>query len=287
MKWIRILLIMVAVALLAALGTAMWLGPRWIQKTVMSAAAKELGMEMTVESVDVNLWRSSVELRGLTILNPPDFPEAEAMEVRRVFVVYKWSTLFRQTVVLPELELDVARAIMVTRADGVSNFQQVALTTRPPSKPATPPMESDPLEEALAEMDPTPTGPPAAPPKAKKGKTKREVHIGTFTIKLGSVETRDYSKGKGTEPRVRTYTLNLEQIYHDLTDFEAVGTDLIVAMSFAIGPQLIQEVMEESDVSMESLADTILTHEGNLDELGEKLDGQTKKLQQSIKKLFK
>ncbi len=288
MKWMRIVLVFAVVAVLAA----MWLGPRMIRKALVSAVAKELGMEMTLESVDVSLWRSSVDIRGLTIVNPPDFPETEAVDVRRIFVKYEPLTLMRNTVVLPEVELDVARAVMVTRTDGVSNFQQAALRPRPrATPPAAPP--SDPLEEALAEMTPTSTDTPAPPstppaqPKAKKVKPEREVHIGKLTMKLGEVETRDYSKGPEGEPRVRTYTLNLEQIYYDVKDFDAVGTDLAVAMSFAIGPQLIQEAVEESGVTIEDLTETIMTHEGDLDELGKKLDSQTKELQRSLRKLLK
>ena len=53
--------------------------------------------DATIDAVDVALLRQTVEVKGLTVLNPPPFRKGPALSIKRMVVEYDWKSLLTRT----------------------------------------------------------------------------------------------------------------------------------------------------------------------------------------------
>lgn len=274
-KW-KILLIVVLVVLCGLVWSRDWI----IHAASERALSRALGAPVEVDAVQSRLFGSNVELQGIRFLNPEGFPEGTALEVDRIFVRYRWASLASRIIRLPRVELDVGRVVVVTDERGKMNvnefpaLQQVRLPVPSPTATMPPPEQPAAPREVSA---------PEAKPVASRDKPPREAQVDTLVFRLRELEMRDYSRDP-VSPKVRTYRLNYERSFEDVRDPQAVVQALSMDLAFALGPQLLRDVASDSGVDLQDLMDTVVGHEGDLEELGRKLDEQTKDLQRELRR---
>ena len=273
MKILKAIVVLVVVAVIGVV-LARYLVVRNIVQTVL---AEQLGAEVEVGEMDVDIWRSTVSLTDIRFANPEGFHGDTALEINRLDLTYRFFSLFTRTVRLPRVVLDVNRVVMVTNEEGQTNLEQFVVEGRERDWART--------EKAVVTTEET-TQPVEAVPEPRRTRARRETHIDRLDFRLGEVEMRDYSRS-GPEPAVRNYRLNLERTFTDVRELEsiaqAVGTDLAMTM----GPQLFRDLLDDSGVRTEDLLETISEHNGDLEELGRKLDEQTKDLQRELRQQFR
>lgn len=281
----RIWKIMVLVVVLAFVGIV--LARQMVARSIVqSVLAENFDGEVDIETIDVDLWRSTVLLDGIHVRNPAEFPGDTALEVDRLHITYRFFSLFTRTVQLPSVTLHVKRVVMVTNEQGQNNFERLARRNNPRVAPAgesLPVPGDDPSGAGTVSDSAVPTNERERAQDKSAAKSRRNTHIDHLEFRLGEVEMRDYSRG-APEPSVRNYRLNLERTFSDVQDVDAVVQALGMDLAMAMGPQLIRDVMEESNVRAEDIMETITTHDGDLDELGRKLDSQTKDLQRELRR---
>lgn len=223
-----------------------------IRVTTRAVVRNLTGFDAKVDDIRVGILKPSIEVRGLELFNPPDFPRREAIAIERVYVRYSPGLLFAREIHLPEVVLDMPSLVVIRKADGETNLERLGKKAG-----AKPPATK------------TPGGaPPEAPPAEKS--EPRPLRIDRLTVKLGTAQFIDYA-GRGPEPRTRTFPMNVERTYTDVTDLNRVAVKL------------------SADVLASGLAHIAETFSGKLKAGGdiEKVEGGAKEIGAFFKRAFK
>lgn len=230
MKTVRICLL----AALALLATAFLFRNVVLKRQLEKVLAEQTGFGLEVDRVHLGWNLTSFELEGAKLTNPPDFPDGEALEIRRVKVDLAFWSLFTREIRFREVVLDVGKLVVVRKADGESNAERLGGKAKPQAGggggggggvPAPP-------------EDPSP-----APKKEPPG-----FRIDRLVLKVGAVEMRDYTKARdGGEPAVTAMTLNVDQEHRDVTSLPQLGSLVLGGAIQQMGLFLIGQELQDKD----------------------------------------
>jgi hypothetical protein len=191
-------LLFLACLLAAAAVAWMVLLPRLVERELRSVT----GFEVRVKVLSVNPFTGRVVVRGLTALNPPAYPERDFVQLTALQTdVNLFSWAFEDHLTIEDLDFDLGKVELVRLHDGKSNF---------------------------AECSAALTGRPAGTPPAKRIKYL----IRTLHVRLEDLVVADYT---GSNPQVKTYRLNLDQTYHDVSDPRQLLVPQVVNTLYAFG----------------------------------------------------
>jgi uncharacterized protein involved in outer membrane biogenesis len=224
-----------------------------IRVTTGAVVRSLTGFDADVEDIRVGILRPSIEVRGLELFNPPDFPNREAIVIERAYVRYSLGMLFAREIHLNEVVLDMPSLVVIRKADGETNLARLGKKAG-----AKPPAGKEPG-----------ASPPTAEPPASK-KEPRPLRIDRLTIKLGTATFIDYG-GRGPEPRTRTFPMNVERTYTDVTDLNRVAAKL----STEILGNALARIAENFGEKLKASGDA------------EKLEGGAKDIGNFFKRAFK
>lgn len=259
------------IALLALLVLAFMVESSVIKTAVRKAIQQRFGFDLEIGSIRHGLLRPTFEVRDVRLINPEDFPEDLALEIRRIKMNVELRTLFTDTIHLRELVLDIPKIVVVRREDGKTNLQRLneAARAEPPA-PAAPAPTPPPAPggETPAAVSNAPA-PPAAKPWWEK-----DFRIDHLELKMGSVEVHDYVQGDG-KPRVGVYELGVDQVLKDVTDPATIGVVIAATVAEKVGLQMVGD-----------LDGLLKQHKDDLDGAGQQIDKAFKGLEKSFKTLF-
>jgi uncharacterized protein involved in outer membrane biogenesis len=177
MKWLRGLGVVLGVALVLGFAARNMLLKGQLEKLVSA----QTGFAFTVERVQVGWNLSSVDLIGARVRNPPDFPDAQALDIRQARVSVAPLSLLTREIVIREVILDVEKLVLVRKADGETNAERLGGKRKGGGgRPGGSPPEPAP------EPEPTPRE-PAEP---------RGFRIDRLVLKVGAVEMHDFTKAQ-------------------------------------------------------------------------------------------
>lgn len=230
MKYLKGLLLVVVVALVVLIPLRNVLLKRQLEKLL----AAQTGFGVELGRVHLGLTSASFEMDGFTLENPPDFPEASALEVKQVRVDYDWRSLFSREVRFSEITLDVPKMVVVRKADGETNAERLGGKAKKKK------------EEGSSGTDPQPESePPSAPAEEKEPRTFR---VDRLVLRIGTVEYRDYTKAeKNGEPSITAMTLNVDQEYRDVTSLQQLGSQVLGQTIQRMGLLLVGQELENPD----------------------------------------
>ena len=221
-KWIVLTLAILAVGLALA---RPWLIRFAVERTLQHS----LGGEIDIGQLESNLRQSRLSLREVRIINPTAWPTDAEWFIAEITVVYDLSTLFRQTVHLQEVILDIEQIRLTLDMDSLMDLQQVATGRPPPIRPqpgATLP--------ATADAPPVTTDPePILPPPPPNAIAARDLQIDQLHFRLGRIDIINALFGEIEEEPV-PIILNLEQTFYDVDDMERVVQALTRSLLFAV-----------------------------------------------------
>jgi uncharacterized protein involved in outer membrane biogenesis len=143
-KAIKVILIIVAVVMALAIilvGAGIYFTNRYLQtpafkQQALQTAHKELGADVQIDDLKVSLF-SGVELRGVTVGNPPGFP-GNLVTANAFVLHYRLLPLLSRRVEIEELSLDKPVITLSQNAEGEWNYAKIGASetqTNPP--PAT------------------------------------------------------------------------------------------------------------------------------------------------------
>lgn len=205
MKTVKTAVIVVAVLILAFVGIVMVSAKNVVRHAVQGAID---GFDLKIGSLRASLIRPYVEIRNLTLENPCDFSDRDALNVKQLRIRYDLRSLFSDTIHLKEVTIDISKAVEVIKEDGESNLSR--LTNAGQKK------EELPSKQGAAE--------------AKPAKKTRQVHIDVLHLKIGNIEIHHYSSDQPT-PKITKYAANLNQTYYGVTNTPQIavliGVDLL------------------------------------------------------------
>jgi len=218
-----------------------------IKTSVRNAIQQATGFDLEVGGVSAGLLSSTFEISDLKLINPEDFPEETAIEIKRMFVGYDLKSFFTDEIHLREVVLDIPRMVVVQKEDGESNLQRLSEAGKGKEEG-----EKKPEEKAEENAE----------------KPARKFRIDTLTLKLGTVEMHIYIQGQD-KPQVQVHDLKIDRTYTDIRDPEQLATIFAMAMVEGVGAQAFKDIGK-----------ALQNNQGNLDKT-------VKNIGESLKGLFK
>lgn len=196
-----------------------------LSRQMIRLAREKAGMDIRIESLRTGLLKPSIDLQGLSLMAPPEFPATESLRVERIRLVSDWKSLLAREVGAEEVVLEIPRLVIVRNAKGETNLQRLGRE----------------IEERRSD------GPAGEKPAAKKApdRPKRTYRIARLTVKIGEVQYVDYSKG--AEPVTRRYPLNVDKTFTDVTDLKPVFQQLGQSAALAAAPGVLNDLQSLSE----------------------------------------
>jgi uncharacterized protein involved in outer membrane biogenesis len=255
LKNLLILVIVLVVVLLVGRNVLIQTATR---KVIQSAT----GFDLEIGRVHVGLLNPSFEVSDLKLINPEDFPERDALEIKTLRVRYDFASLFTDTVHIPEVTVDIPRMIVVTKEDGESNLDRLGGKKK----------------ESAAEEPPaagTEQPPAAAEAPAQEEKPSKSIRIDKLTVKLGTATVHRYVEGKD-KPETVDAPMNVDRTFENVTDLDQVVRVLSADILVGALPTAINDISK-----------ILKDHEGDSKGAEKELSDKVKQLKRSYKDLFK
>jgi hypothetical protein len=116
----------VALVLLLIIGifALFWYVDSLAQRGIQAGGTHALGVQTTVRSVDVGLFRGRVQLEGLQINNPPGFQGPTFLKLENGRTTVALSTLRQDVIRIPELHFQDLDVVLERRGDS-ANYQVI------------------------------------------------------------------------------------------------------------------------------------------------------------------
>ena len=250
MKW---MLRIVVLGVVVAVGLAVAFRNVVLKQKLQEALARQTGFALELDWVDLGLASTSFDLEGLRLLNPPDFPEPQALTINQVRVDYDFWSLFGRELRFREVVVDIPQLVLVRKADGETNAERLGgRGKRAPGEPAPQP-------------DPRETPPAPGEPEEPRG-----FRIDRLVLRVGTVEFHDYTKlnAEGA-PAVSALTLNVDQEHQDVTSLRQLGGLMLGGSIQQMGLFLLGQELQDKD-----------------SKLNKKIQKAADKVQQQLNRLF-
>lgn len=221
------LLVVAAAGLLALAGS---LAKDALVRSLVVRTLGATGFDVAIERLHFGILSPTLELNGMSIRNPTNFPVREAVEINRLFIRYDRASLFGRHGHVPEIDLDLARVVMIRRGNGEVNLERLARL--PGGDDAA---GGSPAPAAAAEPRPERGAPPPAPapPRAapRQAFSLPPVRIDRLRIKLDELDYHDYSLG--SEPMVLPVKLNFDETFVNVTNILDIAGQLEARLPIA------------------------------------------------------
>ena len=196
MSWTARLLLFVAT--LAAIVALVWMA--FLPAIIEHELRVVTGFEFRVEVLSANPATGRVVVRGLKALNPASYPSPDFVELRQLkgdVGVFSW--LFTDKIVINELDLDIAKIVLIRAHDGRTNAGDfMAAFKHGPAGAAAPVVPAHPRKFLI-----------------------RKLHL-----QLERLEVEDYS---GSKVDRKSYNLDIDQTFIDLTRPSQILVPSVVA----------------------------------------------------------
>lgn len=127
------IVIVVAAVLLVLLGTGFYLiGEQMIKSQIESAAGKALGVIVSIDDMDLSVFRGKIGIEKLTVQNPPGYNHKNLLKLDSGSVTTSIASLMSDTVNIKQIKLDGLD--LVIEQKGLTNNLQQVLTNLPKQK---------------------------------------------------------------------------------------------------------------------------------------------------------
>ena len=188
----------IVIAVLAALLVLSLLKDMVIKVSIEKGVEIVTELKMEIRSLSVGILRSVVSIKGLKVLNPPQFKDRVMVDMPEIYVDYDLPAIFGGNLHLRDLRLDLKEFVVVKNEKGELNL--------------------DSLKVVSAKKE-------GVKPEAKGGKAPN-IRIDNFELKIGKAFYKDYSVRGG--PSIREFDVNIDERYTNITNPYAVVSIIVV-----------------------------------------------------------
>jgi uncharacterized protein involved in outer membrane biogenesis len=174
-------------------------------KTAVEQGTKRVtGLELTIGDMDVGLLASKVDITDMQLLNPVGFPDKIMIDIPTFLVDVELASFFKKRAHVQTLTLDLKEFMVVRNKDRKLNLSALKSVSEKQKKVKKPVDQKE----------------------GKKEKEAPQVTIDTLVLKIGKVVYKDYSWG--AKPLTKTFTIGIDEVYHDITDPKKLVNLIIV-----------------------------------------------------------
>jgi len=188
--------------LVVALAVVLFLGRNTIARMAVEIGTKQkTGFPLSIGSVDIGLFNSTLEVRDLKMTNPPEFQGGTFVDLPLLRVNYDTVSMLRRSPHIKELIINLNEIVIVKNEKGESN------TTR--------------LQNSVSGSSADSGGTPKETGEEPRPQNKQPYRVDLVKIHIGTVIIKDYSSGRLKE---RKMTLNMDATYKNITESTNVTT---------------------------------------------------------------
>jgi len=186
----RKLFIFLAILIIAFI-VVIFLARNLIGKKAVTAGVKATtGLTLNMDSINVGILSTLIEINELTLLNPAAFPDPVMVDLPEIYIDYNLATFLKKKVWLEEVRLNLEEFFIIKNSKGELNIDSLK-EIGGKEKIQTPKEESKPTKMLPVQID-------------------------ILKLKIGKVVYKDYSKGE--KPKVQTFNLNIDERFENITD---------------------------------------------------------------------
>jgi uncharacterized protein involved in outer membrane biogenesis len=225
-----------------------------IEKLTRKTVLQTTGFDIEMGGIRAGLLDPVFEITNARLINPEDFAEPTALEIKTLRVKYDLPSFFKEEVHLREVVVDVPRAVLVIREDGESNLARLGQVAQGESKEEPTGKEGEGGQEA------------------KPGK---RVRVDTLTLRVGKVDVYRYREGSD-KPEVDKYDVNFDRTARDVTDLNVVNGMITAGVIEAVGARALQ-----------GFTKAFQQNEGDLEKVGQQVERTAKDVGKQLKGLLK
>jgi hypothetical protein len=240
-KWLLKIL-----AALVVLVIVLFLSLNLIARLSVEYGAKKItGFPLQVGSVNLKVFRSTVDVRDILLKNPPEYKEPLFVNMPELYIDYRLGSMLGGAPHVNEMRINIKQLIVVKNDKGETNAQK--------------------LKSVVS-----------------SGKSSSKYYVDSLHIHVGTVIIKDFSRPKPTE---RNVTLNIDATYKNISDStDITRLVLLTVMSQVRLPEIgintedlkknLGDVTNQAGKALQGAADTV----------GGLLDGIKKSVEQPNKK---
>jgi len=267
MKFIKKLLFIIIVVIVLIV-----IGRNIIVKTVVPIAARSTeGIKMSLGKVNIGLTDALIGIKDIEIKNPKGFPKGNMVEINEIYIDPVVADIFKDNVHLVEVRFDLDNLVIIKNEDGDFNFKK--------------------LTQAKKIQDGEEDDEPDDMSDEKEKSKKYKIQIDSLKLKLGTVVYKDYSVG--SEPKIATFNINLDDEYEDITNpamigsiiFTKIMTQTSLSSLTGIDMSSINNVLDFDADDLKHLHENILGKD-TVNKIGGKATESMKKASDAIKNIF-
>ena len=160
-----------------------------IAKNTVSAGVKAMtGLDLTVKSINIGIFKSIIGIEGLKLYNPPGFADRLMVNIPEIYVDYDLGAFLRKKVYFKEIRLNLQKLVVVKNKKGELNLSA--------------------LKVAEAEGK-------TKPVTKERNKDAPEFKIDILRLKVGKVIFKDYSQGR---LETKEFNINIDERYENITN---------------------------------------------------------------------
>ncbi|MBI4970493.1 MAG: AsmA family protein [Candidatus Omnitrophica bacterium] len=177
------------------------IGKNLILKAAIEGGGKAAtGLSLTMDSINLDFGKTSLEIKNMRLFNPKGFPDKIMCEIPEIYLSLKLGELFKGTVHVPKMTLDLKELTVEKNAEGETNVNSLK------------PVQKQKEEKAETAKE------------KKKGEAPKLL-IDELNLKVGKVIYKDFT---ATPPTVKEYNVNLDENYKDIKDPGALVSLILV-----------------------------------------------------------
>jgi uncharacterized protein involved in outer membrane biogenesis len=197
----------------------------YLVRNVIARRAVELGVKaatgfpLEIQAVELSPFTSRLDVRGIQLRNPAGFEAPLFADVSQLYLDYRLPSLLTGANHLRQLTIRVEHLYLVKNSRGEANYRKFTGPT------------------ASAETQPA-----------------TRYRLDQLRVQIGKVTLQDFSRGKPSE---RTYTLNLDRTYHDITDSTDISRLVLASLAGTIPLPELKTIAESVTRSGQQLFDTL------------------------------
>ena len=190
MKFFKAVLIILIVLVVVLSLTKNMVAKIGIEKGVEAVT----GLKMDIRSFNIGILNTLVGMDDMKLYNPKGFLDPVMVDMEEIYVDYNLSSILKGTIHLEEMRIVLTEFVVVKNEKGELNLN------------ALKPVKDNKLE-----------GKPLARGKTSGSKGEApDIRIDKLQLKIGKVIYKDYSKGGA--PLVKTYDINIDETFTEITD---------------------------------------------------------------------
>lgn len=177
-----------------------------IKTVITSVGPAVIGAPIQLDWFSWNLLTSRLDVYGLKIDNPKDFPKGTFVHLERAVIAYDLPALFKGELHLPLTDVSLKRVVIVKNKEGALNAQSLKIT------------------QSAGEDQPQ-----SAKPSTKVSKAM-SLRLDELRVNMGEIVRLDYSKSDTPKESVMDIGLK-NRVYRNITSPQQLAAVILLDMT--------------------------------------------------------